>query len=61
MAAPLSSKIEFKSLCNLFEKIQKATGVKKYEELQKFTHNCRVLGKRLKDENPETVREKKLT
>ncbi|XP_015585173.1 DNA ligase 4 isoform X6 [Cephus cinctus] len=53
MSATLASKIEFKTLCQLFEKISKAEPSKKFHELQSFISQCRVIGSKMKNTNPD--------
>ncbi|XP_016845791.1 DNA ligase 4 isoform X1 [Nasonia vitripennis] len=53
MAASLDSKIMFQGLCSLFEKVSKAKGAQKVQELQKFTRECRVLASKIKDQNSD--------
>ena len=56
MAVTLDSKIEFKKLCDFFEKVTNVKGSQKYQELQKFTQKCRTLASEIKVKYPDTVR-----
>lgn len=55
MTTSLSSKIEFKKLCNLFERIFKSKGYEKYAHLQKFTRECRDVASKIKAQDPNAV------
>lgn len=55
MALSLSSKIEFKRLCALFENLSKTKGVERQGHLQKFTREVRDVARKLKAQDPNAV------
>ncbi|XP_043277633.1 DNA ligase 4 [Venturia canescens] len=51
MGESLASKIQYSKLCEVYEKISKARGNKKIEELRKFLNFCRQTGKEMKKQD----------
>lgn len=56
MAESIASKIQYSELCEVYEKISKAKGNKKIEELRKFIDSCRRTGREMKRGNSTSVR-----
>lgn len=51
----LAGKIEFQTLCQVFEDIMKARGNKKAQILQNFIQQCREIGQKLKEHDASAV------
>ena len=56
----LASKILYSTLCGVYEKILKARGKKKIDELRAFLDECRQKGAEMKKINQDAVRTNKL-
>lgn len=55
MSVSLSSRITFKKLCDVLEKVIKARASGKLEILQEFIMQCQREGVKLKEDNPDAV------